>query len=202
MSDLLEEEVPVVNPLSMDAIEELGRCFLEQFAPEVLREPAPLDVLDLVDTRLPEFGINVYPATRAEIGHREGATDPKGDGETTILVSEEVWEGLELEGPKSFFARTTVCHEVGHALLHVPTLRRRLMLTDVLARTRRSNLRPYEDPEWQAWAFAGAILMPSLTLKMLMEKGVSLSPSNLSPIYSVSTVMAQSHLKKLKWIRK
>lgn len=202
MSDFLDEEVPAVNPLSMDAIEELGRCFLEQLAPHVLDAPARLDVLELVDTRLPEFGINVYPATRAEIGHREGATDPSGEGQTTILVSEEVWTALELEGPRSFFARTTVCHEVGHALLHVPTLRRRLMLTDVLARTRRSNLRPYEDPEWQAWAFAGAILMPSATLRMLIAQGASLAPQNLSAIYSVSAGMAQSHLKKLKWIQK
>src|SRR5690348_8563992 len=101
MSSFLEEEVPPVNPLGVAAIGELGRCFLEQLAPEVLTSPQRLDVLDLVDTRLPKFGIHVCPATREEIGDRDGATDPNGSDEVTILVSEEVWDHLELSPPKS-----------------------------------------------------------------------------------------------------
>ena len=199
MGNFLEEEVPPVNPLSMDAIEELGRCFLEQFSPDTLKAPQPLDVLGLIDEQLPIFGINVYPASREEIGNRDGATDPKGVGEIVILIEEGVWEQLEFPAPRSFYARTTVCHEIGHAILHVPVLRRRLMVTDVLARTQRGRLRAYEDPEWQAWAFAGAILMPTNTLRMLQGQRESLAHDEVSHTYEVSVQMVASHLKKLKW---
>lgn len=200
MSSLLDEEVPPVNPLGMAVIEELGRCFLEQFSPETLVCPRALDVLRLVDELMPEFGIHVYPASRAEIGDRAGATDPKGNGEIAILVAETVWDQLELPPPRNYYARTTVCHEIGHAILHVPILRRRLLISDVLARTQRSRLRAYEDPEWQAWAFAGTILMPSVTLQMLGAQGARLTPSAVSAKYEVSAQMAASHLRRLKWV--
>jgi hypothetical protein len=201
MASFLEEEVPPVNPLSVSVIEEVGRCFLEQLAPGTLLHPMPLDVLDLVDNILPNFGVHCYPATPAEIGNRAGATDPRGDSEIIILVSESVWDALESDAPRSHYARTTVCHEIGHAILHVPLLRRRLLATDVLARTQRSNLRPYLDPEWQAWAFAGAILMPSATLRMLQVRHGGLPASLVASTYHVSEQMAQSHLRKLKWVQ-
>lgn len=198
MSNFLDEEVPPVNPLGVSAIAELGRCFLEQLAPEVLLAPQRLDVLDLADTRLPKFGVHVCPASREEIGDRDGATDPHGTGEVTILVSEDVWDQLELSGPRSYYARSTVCHEIGHAVIHVPVLRRRLLVSEVLARTKRSNLRAYNDPEWQAWAFSGAILMPSVTLLMLQAQWGRLSPDLVSQTFEVSTQMAANHLRRLK----
>jgi IrrE N-terminal-like domain len=198
MGSFLDEEVPPVNPLGMAAVVELGRCFLEQLAPEVLAAPHRLDVLDLVDTRLPKFGIHVCPASREELGDRDGATDPHGSGEVTILVSEEVWDQLGQPAPQSHYARSTVCHEIGHAVIHVPVLRRRLLITDVLARTQRAKLPAYQDPEWQAWAFSGAILMPSSTLRMLQSGQGGLSLELVSRTYEVSTGMASSHLKRLK----
>jgi uncharacterized protein DUF955 len=190
-----------VDPLGVAAISELARCFLEQLAPEVLSAPQRLDVLELVDTRLPRFGIHVCPASRAEIGSLSGATDPSGsDHEVTILVSEDVWKQLELSGAHCYYARTTVCHEIGHAILHVPILRRRLQVTNMLARTQRSNLPAYCDPEWQAWAFSGAVLMPTVTLQMLQRGHGRLSADLVSGIYEVSTQMALKHLKRLKMV--
>lgn len=199
MSTFLEEEVPPVRPLGVAAIEELGRCFLEQLAPTALLVPGPLNVVELVDCTLPQFGVHVYPASREELGDRAGATDPKGNGEINILVAEDVWDRLDCDPPSSHYARTTVCHEIGHAVLHVPVLRRRLQLTNVLARTQRGNLRAYEDPEWQAWAFAGAILIPSVTLRMLTASNPALDVALVSATFQVSTGMATSHLRRLKW---
>jgi hypothetical protein len=200
MSNFLDEEVPPVNPLSITVIEELGRCFLEQLAPEMLEEPRSLDVLHLADTPLPKFGINVYPATRAEIGDMVGATDPIGDAEIDILVSEEIWDALEQPAPVSHYARSTVCHEVGHAVLHVPVLRRRLLHSNALPRMQRGKLKAYEDPEWQAWTFAGAILMPSEALRMLQAKYKVLTPEIVADVFEVSTKMARSYMRKLAWL--
>ncbi len=198
MSSFLTAEVPAVSPLGVAAIVELGRCFLAPLAPEALSVPKPLDVLTLVDTRLPKFGIHICPASRQEIGDRDGATDLDGTGEITILISEEVWEELELDAPRSHYARSTVCHELGHAIIHVPALRRRLQLTNVLARTQRAKLRAYEDPEWQAWMFCGAILIPSVTLQALQSENAKLTPELVSQTYEVSSSMARQHLKRLK----
>lgn len=199
MSSFLDEEVPPVRPLGVSAIEELGRCFLEQLSPESLTKPQPLNVLHLVDIRLPSFGIHVCPASHEEIGNRAGATDPKGNGEISILVSEEVWDALEQPPPKSHYAKTTVCHEIGHAVLHVPALRRRLLLEDALSRVQRRTLRAYEDPEWQAWMFAGAVLMPSLALRILQEQHNLLTPELVGHTFGVSDSMAQKHVRRLKW---
>jgi len=199
MSDFLDEKVPPVRPLSTAAIEELGRCVLEQLDPDVLKKPQPLDVLRLVDDRLPKFGIHVSPASREELGDRAGATDPQGRHEIEILIGEEYWERLEEGGPPSYFAKTTVCHELGHGVLHVPVLRRRLLLTDCFARVERKAIKAYEDPEWQAWAFAGAILMPSVTLTMLKRRHNLLTAEVVAATYEVSTQMVNSHLKRLRW---
>lgn len=199
MSDFLDEEVPPVRPLGMVAIEEVGRCFLEYLAPEVLTHPQSLHVADLIDTRLPDYGIHVCPASREELGDRAGATDPQGDGEIDILIQDELWEKLDQPGPTSYYAKTTVCHEIGHAVLHVPVLRRRLIHTEFLARVQRRSLKAYEDPEWQAWAFAGAILMPSPTLRLLEAQHKRLTPELISEVYDVSHQMAKSHLRRLKW---
>lgn len=198
MSDFLDEEVPPVNPLSTATVEEIGRCFLDQLVPVTLSKPQPLDVLGLVDKCLPRFGIHVCPASREEIGDRHGATDPWGSEEINILIDEKIWDDLELDVPNSHFAKTTVCHEIGHAVLHVPVLRRKLLIDKVLARIQRKRLRAYEDPEWQAWMFAGSILIPSVTLRMLQEQHNQLTADLVGNVYGVSSSMAQSHLQRLK----
>ena len=198
MTDFLREHVPPVPALSKDAIEEVARSFLTTLVPDFLLSPQPLDLINMIDSLLPEFGIHVCPASHEEIGDRAGATDPQGDGEIDILVSETVWDSLEESPPTCYFARTTVSHEIGHAVLHVPVLRRRLLLEDALNRTQRANLPAYLDPEWQAWMFAGSILMPRFTLNMLAPNG-RLSITQVSQVYEISVQMVRSHLKRIKW---
>ena len=201
MSSFLVEEVPPVRPLSIAAIEELGRCFLEQLMPNVLARPQSLDVAQLSDEVLPQYGIHTIPASAEELGDRAGATDPRGNSDVNILVSEEVWDGLVEPAPRCHFARSTVCHEIGHAVLHVPTLRRRMLVESTLNRVQRQKLKAYRDPEWQAWMFAGSILMPSSTLKMLVNDAGTLSLTQVSEVFDVSEAMARNHLKRLKWCR-
>lgn len=203
MSNFLDEEVPPVNPLGVEAIQELAECFLEQLAPRMLKRPEPLDVLNLADLELPKFGIHTVPACREELGNRDGATDPRGKDQINILIFDEVWENLPLENQLAYYPRSTVCHEIAHAVLHVPVLRRRMLLDPnaVLSRTMRRNLAPYEDPEWQAWMFAGEILMPKIALNKLEEKGVAITAKNLSEAFLVSVAFAEKHLKRVSRFR-
>jgi hypothetical protein len=197
MSDLLTEFVFVVPPVSMAAIEVVGEELLKQFQPSALQRPEPVDILQWVDQFLPKYGIHVSPASVEELGDLAGATDPTGEDEIDILIAEEVWEGLLHGGRRANFARATIAHEIGHAVLHVPVIRRRLSSPQrraMLARTERGRIKAFTDPEWQAWALAGCILMPRRTIEMI----AAISASAMASIYQVSEAMAHSHLKRLR----
>lgn len=85
---------------------------------------------------------------------QHGLTYPE---EKTIVIRNDVYkrayEGMGRD-------RMTIAHEVGHLLLHDP---RRI----VLARSRGLSrpLKAYEDPEWQASAFAGELMIPRIMMR-------------------------------------
>lgn len=181
----------------MRSIERVAEAALEEYAPEVFEGPQPLDVADLVDYVLPTYGIHVVPATSAELDGAEGLTSPEGTKSVDILVSAEQFEALEDRGPRGNRARATVCHELGHAILHVPIIRRRLnspLAPLLLKRVSPRSVPAYEDAEWQAWAFAGAILMPRRALAQLD----SLSPEYVASLFNVSENLAINHLRRLR----
>jgi hypothetical protein len=197
VTDFLDEQVFDMPAMSMAKIERLGEVLLKTLAPETLRQPMPLDLVRMIDKVLPQYDIHVYPAEQAELGSREAATDPEGKSEIIILVEEEAWKNLYRGGARANRARATVSHEISHAILHVPVIRKRLKSERkdfLLARVKRSDLPPYRDPEWQAWALAGCLLMPRLTIEMLDDQ----SPFNIAEVYAVSSDFARSHCKRLR----
>lgn len=197
MASFVDEQVFSMPPVSMAVIEVLGETVLGQLAPGHLAEPQPLDVLTLVDYHLPLVGIHVMPASAEELGNRYGATDPAGSGEINILIEETLWDDFVYRGQRERMARSTVMHELCHAILHVPVIRRRLRskASDLLlSRHARGSLRAYCDPEWQAWALCGAIMMPRRTLQQLD----SFNPATVAAHYHVNETFARNHLRRLK----
>jgi hypothetical protein len=199
MSDLIGEEVFRMPPVSTAAIEIFAEEALKELQPECLQSPHSVDVRRLVDTVLPELGIFVSPASYDEMGQQYGATDPTGheQGGIEILLREDVWDNLAIGGALARLPRATVAHEIGHALIHVPVVRRRLRsphAKHLLAREDRSQMKPFEDPEWQAWTFAGCLLMPRRTLTAMAR----ITPWDVASIYQVSESFAQSHLRRLR----
>lgn len=199
IDDLLAEEVVAMPALSMALIEAWAGSALDTFAPQWRIGPQPLDIVSLIDNVLPQHGIYVAPATAAELGHRHAATDPTGSGEINILVGEELWDDLYSGGRRANFARATVGHELGHALMHVHVVRRRLSTPQhehLLARQMRRDLPAYRDPEWQAWAFAGALLVPRQSVVMLDDPSVS----DAANVFEVSESFVQAHLRRLRLV--
>ena len=91
------------------------------------------------------FNYEILPSDKMQ--NKCGETFP---AEKRIVLSEEIYENA-IKGDG--FARYTVAHEIGH-----------LFLNDVdsisLCRMESNEkLMPYEDPEWQADAFAAELLM-------------------------------------------
>lgn len=83
----------------------------------------------------------------SEMPDKEGETIPSCN---TIRIREDVYEKANLGDGR---ARFTILHEVGHLLLHD---------NDRVTLCRKSDnapLKTYENPEWQADAFAGEFLI-------------------------------------------
>ena len=194
MSEFVEDCVRV-PPMSTQAIEEIAGAFLAEVVGDVLDAPRALDLASLVDDGFGQRGILVYPASANELGDREGATRPSNPVE--VLLVQHLWEDLHGRGPGERRARSTLGHELGHVVLHVPMIRRALSylpLGFTLDRAERRDVRPFEDSEWQAFTFSGCVLMPRTTLTMVPAPTVR----KLAAIYNLSEAFVRSHLKRLR----
>ncbi len=195
MSDIGGDTVLVVPALSLRCIEDLGETVVRQFQPSALEAPTPIDVRDWADRLLPAYRIHVMPASDDELGGRAAMTYPAGRDESEILVAEWIFNDLAID-PRPHFARATVMHELAHAILHVPILRSVVSESEsklALTHADRTSVPAYSDPEWQAWALAGAILMPHRTIAMLEVQ----SARALADVYIVSEKFAAVRLKRL-----
>ena len=199
IDDLLAEEVPAMPPVSMAVVEAWGESALDAFNRDWRTRPAALDLVDVIERVLPEHGIHVVPASARELGPRYALTDPEGTGEINILVREDLWANLYERGRRAHHPRATIGHELGHAVMHVHVLRRRMALPQrqhLLARQARRDLPAYCDPEWQAWAFAGALLIPRRAIQMLRRPSVE----DVATTFHVSEQFVQAHLKRIKLV--
>ena len=193
MSDIFGETVIAMPALSLEYLETLGETVVSTFQPEALSGPQPIKVREWIDELLPRFGIHVMPASYEELGERVAVTYAAADAESEILVSPWIYDNLADE-ERPHFARSTVIHELAHAILHVPLLRTRPQGSrETTRRLDRRWLAEASDPEWQAWALAGAILMPRRTIAMLPDR----SPCSVAEAFFVSQKFAEVRLERL-----
>jgi hypothetical protein len=115
-------------------------------------------------------------------------------GVIEILASERTYEWLEERHPRAAYF---VGHELGHCVLHTDQLVR---LAEMPANQQaafhrgRAGHKPYEDTEWQANAFASALLMPAAGLRSLEEEGLGLTPLFIARRFKVSKEAASYRL--------
>ena len=192
----LDELVPAVTPLSVWEIERRAEKFLEEYQEDMLRRPMPLDVAGLVDY-LPQHRISVSPASAEELGPQvEAIATWEQFPEIEILMLEEQWRALFERGEQTHRAHATLPHELAHGVLHAEQLHISETGPKALALrvTKRSNLEAFRDPEWQAWTWAGFVLMPR---RILVDLDC-LEPEYVSEVYDVSPEMARYHLRLLR----
>lgn len=188
----LTEDVVEVPPMSLREIEQRTAEVRALLVSLTRASGAALPWDELVDRHLPRAGLLFYPASAAELEDREAATDPSGDGAIHILMQSKLYESLTDAGPGGNRARATVAHELGHAVLHVPYLRKQR--GRALLRVARSQLVPFRDPEWQAWAFAGCLLMPRESLRSMQR----LALSEVARAHGVSAQFAAAHYARMR----
>ena len=112
--------------------------------------------------------------------------------EVLVTLSSSTYDHLEKDYPR---ARLTVCHEIGHAVLHVRELVRlsRIPHRNALFRGEEPSHERYQDTEWQANAFASALLVPARGLAVLEQQG-NLRATTIQKQYQVSALAAKVRL--------
>lgn len=93
-------------------------------------------------------------------------------GMNVIRIRSDVYDGAADENPRDRF---TLCHEVGHYILHRPES----------ISFARGRVPRYQDPEWQANTFAGELMAPyalvkDMTVDEIMKKcGMSMQAAKI-----------------------
>ena len=113
-----------------------------------------------------------------------------------ILASPKTYDWLEKGYPRGGYF---VAHELGHCLLHTDQLVRLAQMpkTQQAALHRGGQAvshETYQDTEWQANAFASALLMPARGLLALEQKYDKLSSSIIAEHFRVSAQAASYRL--------
>jgi len=111
-----------------------------------------------------------------------------------IVLSQERYNMLRDDHVR---ARSTVSHELGHAVLHTRQIIRLagLSLTTQMALHReKSPHKPFMDTEWQANAFGSALLMPAKGLYLLRQEKGNLRAESVALKFRVSEESASYRL--------
>lgn len=100
--------------------------------------------------------------------------------------------------------RATQAHEIGHCHLHVAELLRTRAVLELRHDRRHADsdlykeeeIDVYRNPEWQAWRFAGALLMPERCVQRAVDCGWTLQ--TMSRAFDVNPSFVEVRLHDLK----
>lgn len=186
----MSKRIMLAEPLGRERIERIAQSVLKDFSPKSLEKLGFLDVEMMYETYIPKrFGI----AT----GYQELTAGVHGYTSPAHLESAVSLSLVESDDQSTIrFGRSTICHEIGHCVLHAHQFKRRNQIDSFLHDKthpseqklfRREEIKPYMDPEWQAWWFCKAILLPKELIKNEVYKGSSIKQIanmvNLNPAF-------------------
>jgi hypothetical protein len=103
-----------------------------------------------------------------------------------ILPSKLTYSWLEQRLPRACYF---VAHELGHCTLHTDQLVRLAQLPtqqQAAFHRGRADHRPYQDTEWQANAFASALLMPAKGIQLFEQKNGGITAGLIAAQFRVS----------------
>jgi len=196
------DKVPVVPPKSRRDIEKLADSILRAFQPEALTGifPTPVDVEGIYELYIPAV-VNVQTGY-GDLSTLLGRTDVLGfthAPQKISLVDKSLSDAQEKATNRRF--RATAGHEGGHCLIHVPLLQLFKSISinlgeEVLYRESRTKLRAFEDPEWQAWEFARALIMPRSLVIDYHERGFTIE--EMANCFEVNPAFLRVRLQTLK----
>lgn len=185
------------KPRSKAQIEGLALSIIRAYQPGVLHKGESFDIERFFDCELEKMSGVAIDYQRLEDGIY-GYTD----SDTMECVM-----SLDLANAKAphekYFYRSTMAHETGHAILHVEDYRRKRAILKSLHKKdhelrvyREQEIILYRNPEWQAFRFAGALLMPEPSFRDAVGEG--LGERELSKRFGANPAFIRSRMKALK----
>ena len=165
------------EPLSNDDIMNLTQQLRKLLRCET---NAPLDIVAILEYAMPQlykdFDFSIREASDMKVD-KHAYTELQTN---KIVIREDIYERARRgEGRDRF----TIAHEIGHYILHNTNL---LTLTRVYP---NEKVKPYEDVEWQADAFAGELLCPSCAI-------ADMEVNDIANFYGVSVKAATAQKRK------
>lgn len=168
----MSHTVPTVRPRRASEIEKIAYNIVAAYQPDAVKMITKFDVEVFFDCEL-EKQTGVAAVYKSLGNGLDGYTD-------TEKMECVICEGLTEYGEdevKRRRLRATQAHETGHCYLHVGELRQRNIDYQFrhdghasLLRYSQEEIKAYVNPEWQAWRFAGALLMPECCVRAAVDK--------------------------------
>ena len=155
-----------VQPLSLKSIREIAKSFREMFN---LQDVLFFRIVPFIEWCLPELGMDYEIVPVSEMSNAYGVTHT---GKSVMRIREDTYIGAISGNPRDRF---TLCHELGHFLLHTPE---RVSFA-------RGDVPAYMDAEWQANTFAAELMAPyelirGMTIEEIMERcGMSYTAASI-----------------------
>ena len=192
----MARKVVKASPMKSAEIDNIAFGIITNYQPEALERPQQFDIERFYENAL-ENVAGVRPDYQNLGLPVHGYTD--SDHKISVVDSALADDPAQLNR-----FRATVAHEVGHAILHVDQFRKRKEMLkfvhdceDVSLRMyREDEIPPYMNPEWQAWRFAKALLMPEKTFRMAHASGMNIH--QLAATFGVSADFARQRLRDLR----
>ena len=186
------------RPRSGPEIDRKAQSVLGHSQPEAITKPQIVNVEDIFEFLLPARGIesDYQPLEKRGI---QGYTDSEN---MVCVVSSELAD----DPNATAYFRSTMAHEIGHAILHIPEFRwrRQKIISEqakndgILHRLPDDEIPIYMNPEWQAHRFAGGLLMPEAAVRKALS--IYRSQEALSTIFGVTSAFVRARLKGLKML--
>jgi hypothetical protein len=194
----MPHSVPLVKPRNAKEIDEFALGLVAAFQPGALRTVTKFDVERFFDCEL-EGQTGVEPVYQSLGEGLDGYTD---SAEMKCVISSELANHGNDDVQRRRL-RATLAHEIGHCFLHVEdSLRARTMLkflhdeNAALELYKQEEINAYENPEWQAWRFAGALLMPKDCIRLAVDNDWSVQM--MSRGFDVNPAFVKVRLDALK----
>lgn len=191
--------VPVVPPLRTIQIESRAEDIIKRLYPDAWSGKTPVPVDHFFEIILPEtLGIRTCYTNLEGFGvSAQGYTNSTSK---VSMVDSRISDDSTKHGKRYF--RSTVGHESGHCVLHVPlqSWQQSLQMAGVGMKRERSTMEAYEDPEWQAWKFCEAFCMPRhLMQKKVRDWGTTPTAIKaLADFFDVNESFIRTRLRALK----
>jgi hypothetical protein len=195
----MSHSVPLVTARSGKEIDGIAYKLVEAFQPQAVRMLTWFDVERYMEFELKKR-TGMEPVYRLLGGGLEGFISI----EKMLCVICENAANHGGDDVKRRRLRATQAHEVGHCHLHVEEFRRTQATLELRHDKRHSETylywqeesKVYHNPEWQAWRFAGALLMPEPCVRRAVDCEWTLQ--TMSRAFDVNPAFVQVRLHDLQ----